>query len=278
MSERILIAGCGRLGARLGQTLAAAGHQVFGLRRFPASLPDGIEPVAANLLEDPLPAVLPSALDRVYYILTPPSYDDAGYQAAYVQGLSRLLPALQTTGSGQARLIFVSSTGVYGQSGGEWVDEHSPTQPTRFSGQRLLEAESFAATHGGESISVRFSGIYGPDRDALVRRVRRGGACSDQPPRYTNRIHEDDCVGVLGHLGTLPSPAPVYVATDNHPCTQCEIMDWMAAALGCPTPPREGGDNAGRRCSNQRLVASGYRFRHPDYRSGYAYLRDRSGV
>ena len=238
MSERILIAGCGRLGTRLGLALASAGHQVTGLRRHPTALPAAIAPCRADLLaDDNLAGRLPGGLDRVYAILTPDSYDDEGYRRTFVVGMERLCRALQASGNDRARLVFVSSTGVYGQEDGAWVDESSPTTPARFSGRRLLEAEAMAATHPGGAVIVRFAGIYGPGREALLRRVSRGAPCQADPPRYTNRIHEDDCVGVLAHVGALSDPAPVYIGVDDAPCPQCEIMDWLAAEMGLPAPP-----------------------------------------
>jgi nucleoside-diphosphate-sugar epimerase len=277
--KRILIAGCGRLGTRLGTALDQAGAEVHGLRRHPRHLPAGITPLAADLLADPdLSDRLPPGLDQVYYILTPQTTDDAGYKAAFVTGLTRLLEALSASGNARARVIFVSSTGVYGQDQGEWVDEASVTEPTRFSGRRLLEAETCLRRHPGVSVVVRFAGIYGPERDSLVRRVRSGRPCTEPPPRYTNRIHEDDCIGVLTHVGQLAAPAPLYIGVDDAPCTQCEVMDWLASALGQQPPRRTpGGTQSGRRCLNQRLRASGYRFRYPSYRQGYQRLV-RAGV
>ncbi|TVO62425.1 SDR family oxidoreductase [Spiribacter vilamensis] len=271
--RRILIAGCGRIGTRLGLQLASAGHTVFGLRRRPDALPAAITPCAADLghgadLADRLPA----ALDRVYVILTPPQYDDDGYRETYVEGLKNLVDALQASGSGDARLVFVSSTGVYGENAGAWVDETTLPQPTRFSGVRLLEAEAVAASHPGGHVIVRFAGIYGPGRDALLRRIEAGTTCPDNPPRYTNRIHEDDCVGVLDYVGGMDRPSTLYIGVDDRPCSQCEIMDWLAAEMGVAPPERITGDAGGRRCSNERLRASGYRLRYPDYRSGYPSL------
>ncbi len=214
----------------------------------------------------------------MYYILTPSQYDDAGYRDAYVTGLARLLDALPATDSAGARLIFVSSTGVYGQDAGEWVDETSPTNPARFSGRRLLEGERLAASHRGGHVVVRFAGIYGAGRDALIRRVRAGKPCAHHPARYTNRIHEADCVAILRHLGQLPAPADTYIGSDSAPCTQCEVMDWLAGQLGCPRPPRATGASAGRRCRNARLLASGYTLLYPDYRRGYSGALSRTSV
>ncbi len=275
MNERILIAGCGRIGTRLGLQLAEQAMTVYGLRRSARPLPPTITPIRANVAEDrDLADKLPSALDRVYIILTPDQYDDDGYKRSYVDGSARLVEALRASGNAHCRVIFVSSTGVYEQSDGQWVDEESPTQPTRFSGQRLLEAEAIAATHAGEAISVRFGGIYGPGREALLRRVRNGGSCQAEPPLYTNRIHEDDCVDILAHLGGLPNPKAVYIGVDSAPVSQCEVMDWLAAQLNQGSVERRTGEagSSGKRCSNRRLLASGYALRFPDYRAGYSAL------
>ena len=273
MKERILIAGCGRLGTRLGVRLAAAGHHVFGLRRRCDALPSAIVPCPADLASTrELSSRLPQRLDRIYFIMTPDQYDDAGYRAAYVTSLEHLLGALPDRHSHNARLVMVSSTGVYGQDDGSWVDEASPTRPARFSWVRLLVAEALAHRHHGPSTVVRVGGIYRAGREAFLRKVRRGDACQARPPRFTNRIHEDDCIGVLGHLGGLPEPPPVVIGVDDDPATQCEVMTWLARRLALPAPDHVSGDSAGRRCSNRLLRQSGYELIYPDFRAGYSAL------
>lgn len=271
--KRILIAGYGRIGQRLGKQLTRAGHTVFGLRRTGSAEHSDIPIIQADLQQaNALRTKLPSPIDQVYYILTPTEYTDRGYQQAYVDGLSHLLGAISANPGPLPRVMFVSSTSVYGQTAGEWVDESSETQPQRFSGKRLLQAEQLANDYSGEFVSIRFSGIYGPGREQLLKRVQSGGACQAQPPLYTNRIHEADCVGVLEHIGQLAVPAPCYLASDSTPVTQCEIMHWLAEQLGAPAPEPSHGESAGRRCSNKRLNASGYRWIYPDFRSGYQSL------
>lgn len=273
--SRVLIAGCGRIGTRLGLELASGGDTVWGLRRRDEPLPQPLIALQADL-GDPatLRGRLPDA-GLVYYIATPDRRDDAGYHQAYVQGLAHLIDALPATGPASPRLVFVSSTAVYGQCHGEWVDEGSPTAPTDFSGRRLLEAETLLRHAPVEAVSVRFGGIYGPGRERMIRRIRAGEPCAAEPEPYTNRIHEDDCIGVLAHLGRLSKPAARYLAVDDAPCTECELMDWLAERLERPRPPRaraEGARGAGKRCRNDRLKASGYRLRYPTYREGYAAM------
>ncbi len=276
MNQRILMAGCGRIGSRLAHALTQQGNTVYGLHRSAERpLPKGVIPIIADLVaSDDLADRLPTTLDVVYVILTPDQYDDAGYESTYVRGTAALIRALAASGNTQARLVFVSSTGVYGQNQGEWIDETSPTQPSRFSGRRLLEAESIAAQHPGTHSIIRFGGIYGPGREALLHRVARGEACQDNPPLYTNRIHEDDCIGILEHLGAIEQPANVYIGVDNEPASQCEIMTWLADQMGVEPPPRQTVEagQSGKRCRNQRLIDSGYRLRFPNYRAGYRPL------
>ena len=276
---RILIAGCGYVGTRLGEELAADGHPVFGLRREPHGLPPEIHPVAADLGEPAALAALPPA-ELVVYAASASGRSEESYRRAYVDGLRNLLGALD--GRGVRRLVFVSSTGVYGQEGGEWVDETTPCEPRHFSGRILLEAEALALGAPFAAIVVRFGGIYGPARTRLVEAVRAGTAtCTDDPPLWTNRIHRDDCAGVLRHLLALERPEPLYVGVDDEPASQCDVYRWIARRLGVPGPKVEaaaGETRYGRRsnkwCGNRRLRASGYAFRYPTFREGYGALID----
>lgn len=271
---QVLIAGCGDVGTALGVRLAAAGHAVWGLRREPAGLPAAIAPIRADLTRPETLTRLPAGLDAVCYLAAADGFAEAAYRAAYVDGLGNLLAAL--AGRPVRRLIFVSSTAVYGQGQGEWVDERSPTEPGGFSGTCLLEGERLALGGPFSALVLRLGGIYGPGRTRLIDAVRRGAPCAHDPPRYTNRIHRDDCAGALAHLLELAAPQAVYLGVDHAPAPECEVMDWLAEALGLPRPPRGDGPGGGspqrgnKRCRNDLLAASGYRFRYPTYRDGYA--------
>jgi nucleoside-diphosphate-sugar epimerase len=279
--ERILIAGCGYVGTALGRRLAASDDEVWGLRRSPGGLPPEIRPLAADLGELDSLAGLPPGLDVVIYAASAAGPTDDAYRAAYVDGLANLIQALVAGGQRPRRLLFTSSTAVYGQVGGEWVDEGSPTRPKAFSGRRLLEAEAVAAAAPFPAVVLRLAGIYGPGRTWLIDAVRRGEArCDDGPPIYTNRIHRDDAAGALAHLIALPEPDPLYLGVDCEPAERCEVLRWLAARLGAPPPaigpaetagggPRRGGN---KRCSNARLLASGYRFTYPSFRQGYGAM------
>ncbi len=273
----ILIMGCGDLGCAVGDRLAADGHDVWGLRRRPEQIPEPIQPLAGNFsVADRLPE-LPPALDTVYFIATSGEFTEAAYRRAYVDGLRNTLAALERARQHPRRIVFVSSTSVFGADDGRWVDETSPAEPTRFSGRYLLEAEQLLAASPFAGVVVRFGGIYGPGREYHLRKVREGVRGQHEAPVWTNRIHREDCVGLLTHLFHLDNPEPLYLGVDDEPALRHELLGWLAQAMGIDpqsAPPMPAGETRGKRCRNERLHASGYRLQYPDYRVGYRALLD----
>lgn len=273
---RVLIAGCGYVGEALGERLLADDHEVWGLRRNPRSLTTGIESIAADLAQPEDLANLPARIDFVFYLVSPSGSEDALYRHAYVDGLRGLIGALHRSGQ-KPRMLFASSTAVYRQYGGEWVDESSETAPGHWSGKRLLEGEQIALQALPSSTVVRFGGIYGPRRTQLIDRVRSGRAAyRAKPPQYTNRIHRDDCAGALRHLMNLENPGSIYLAVDNEPAEERVVLLWLAGVMGSPEPREAEKVRASKRprgnkrCRNARLVQSGYTFRYPTFREGYS--------
>ena len=265
--KKLLIAGCGDLGIRLAARLLPASWSVHGLRRRVDPLPPVIQPIVADLLDPATLAQAADGWDAVIYQATPGERSPEAYRATYLTGLENLLAVVRTR-----RLIFVSSTAVYGQDQGEWVDENSSTEPQGFAGRLLLEAEQLARARDG--LIVRFSGIYGPGRDYLIRRLKAGLArCRRDPPQWTNRIHSEDCAAVLAHLLQLESPQPVYCASDSRPAPRCEVLGWLAERLSLPQPlADDAACGLGKRVANDRLTSSGFTFQYPDYQSGYRTL------
>lgn len=277
---RVLIAGCGDVGSALGVMLHQAGFEVWGLKRNPAGLPRGISGIAANLIDPASLEKLPPRLDYVVYTAAAGGYSEDRYRAAYADGIDNLLNALQRQGQQLQRIVFTSSTSVYAQHQGEWVDETSPAEASTFAGRCLRQGEALLWQGPYPAIVIRFGGIYGPGRTRLLDNLRRGTAtCVDDPPLYTNRIHRDDCAAALKHLLELPAPEPLYLGVDDEPARQCEVLSWLAQRLGVPGPtvvPRASAEaaamRANKRCRNHRLRASGFRFCYPSYREGYEAL------
>lgn len=269
---KILIVGCGDVGSRLASLLAEQGHEVYGLRRSKLDIP-GVQALTADVTKaDSL--IFPVGLDYVFVILAPGEYGEESYRRVYLEGTRNVLDRLQ--GQNPRRIFWVSSSGVYGQESGEWVDESSPADPAGPTSRVLRETEKLFDAVPWPATIVRFAGIYGPGRLRLLDWVRQGKPVQAEPPAWTNRIHVDDCAGILAFLfvrdlaGT--NLASVYIGTDDHPAPQHEVLDWMAGRMGLPCVAHESRPGAGsnKRLSNQRISALGYVFRFPDYQSGYA--------
>jgi len=281
--KQALIAGCGYVGAELARRLVAGGNvEVFGLRRRPESLPAGVRSIACDL-GDPRAtalalAVLPAALDAVVYAVGADAHTEVAYESAYLRSLGNLMDTLDARGSAPNRLIVVSSTAVYGQNDGEWVDEGSLTEPTEFAGRILLRSEALACSRGASSVVVRFGGIYGPGRHRFVESVRSGAIRLANGIEFTNRVHRDDCAEILRHLLMLPRPEAVYIGVDNEPADRRVVAEWMAKRLGSDLPSPAAIVDArphGKRCSNRRLRESGYQFLYPSFREGYGLAMPR---
>lgn len=267
----VLLAGCGSIGAALGIQLQTAGFSVIGLRRSAVAMPFPM--LQADFTQPLDPALFSQPIHYVVHTATPSERSDAGYEKAYPGSVRHLLTALHH--HPLRRYFFVSSTAVYAQDAGEWVDETSITAPLNFNGTRMLEAEQLLVNSGVPATCVRFGGIYGQGRNYLIRRVQNGAEVQSHPPSYTNRIHQDDCVGVLQFLlekneagATLE---PIYLGVDDDPASEETVCRWLAQQLNAPEPilKTAPGASQNKRCSNARLRQLGYPFLYPDFRSGY---------
>ena len=275
--SRVLIAGCGYVGTRLAGLLDGQGHKVWGLRRSPGPFPGGVQTLRADLGDPRTLDALPSDLDYVFYTAGASEYCAAAYEVAYVAGIRNLLAALEARGQKTRRILFTSSTAVYAQRDGEWVDEDSPTEPPTFSGKTMLEAEGLLEASPFGTVTLRLGGIYGPERTELIDRVRRGEAKREKTDRYLNLIHLEDIVGALVHMMSVDEPDAVYVAVDSDPQPRNQLLCWIAQQLGLADPPVATQSNSrrpprNRRCSNARLRASGYVFKYPSCLEGYSEL------
>lgn len=197
----VLIVGCGDVGGRLARQLLGAGWSVSGLRRNISALPEGVTGIAGDLETGLCPADWPvEAPDYLVYSVAASQHDEAGYRSAYVEGLRNVLGWLSDRGQRPRRILFVSSSSVFAQQNGEWIDETSETAPREYSGRVMLEAERLALDSGLPASIVRLTGIYGPGREWLLSQVRQGYRVAEEPPLYGNRIHAEDAAGLLAFL------------------------------------------------------------------------------
>lgn len=271
---KILIVGCGDIGGEVAKRLAEAGHQVTGLKRHPPEQVDNINYVAADITVSSQLQNLSKDFDFVFFILSPTGRTEESYRAIYATGLDNLLNHFANAKQ-SPRWFFTSSTSVYAQSQGEWVDENSITQPENVNSQLIKEAEQKIISANPENIVVRFSGIYGEGREYLLRLTQQIPAIQKNPPYFSNRIHRRDCVEILLFLLQQQLNGRVleqcYLASDDEPAPIWDVMTWLAKQICCQPPTIKTSDTNGmnKRCNNQRLKNLGYQFQYPSYKVGY---------
>ena len=274
---KILIVGSGDIGGGLALELAAEGHQVWGMRRSEQAVGAGVTTITADVAEvESLIGTIPEALDYLLYSVASPDFSEEGYDKYYVSGMRHILALLKQVGAQPKRIFFVSSTSVYPHHDGSWVDETSVTEPSAFSGRKMLEAEQVLLGSDFASTVVRFSGIYGPGRTRLIKQAQGGGHCDPEPDMWTNRIHRDDCIGALKFLleqdmqGTPLDD--LYLGTDPEPTPLFAILEWLKERIGDVEPDHDVPNvsrRGSKRCSSERLQALGYRFKYAGYQQGY---------
>ncbi len=210
--------------------------------------------------------------------ITADSFNPVAYEESYVEGLRNVLSALAQQ-SEPPLVLFASSTSVYGQNDGSWVDESSETLPAGFSGKTMLRAEALLHDYPGDATAIRFGGIYGRSAGRLVQRLNDGQIYPAAPVLYSNRIHYRDCASIFTHLiqhASTQQLSDCYLAVDHQPTPLHEVMRWLAIRMGLDIQTLEetaastrGGN---KRCRNARLVATGFRFAYPDFTAGFTPL------
>jgi nucleoside-diphosphate-sugar epimerase len=314
--QKLLLLGFGDIAKRLASHLQKKGfgdYEITGIRRSVDSYA-GVRVRQVDASDNAaMLAVTRENFDVIVITMTPDEMSDSGYQRAYVEPVQTLITALQKNTLSPQLIIFVSSSSVYGQHNNEWVNECSETCPTSFSGRRLLEAEKLLMNSPYTSSIVRFSGIYGVGRQRLIEQVRVGNVAKKVPVTYSNRIHSDDCAGVIAHIMARHKQAQnidtLYLATDCQPSALADVKHWLGVQLGLvsdhftsesidvgsvnsntvdsntvdfnaedskPVSFKIGAKTlrGGKRCSNERLLASGYQFLYPTFKEGYKMVLD----
>jgi nucleoside-diphosphate-sugar epimerase len=291
---RVLIVGCGYVGLPLGAELVRQGHKVFGVRRSGVGSEEltdaGLTPLTADITRPGDLARLPAPFDWVVNTVSSTKGGVEEYRQVYLNGMRNLIDWLAPTPV--KRFVFTSSTSVYGQTDGSFVDETSPTAPDSPTSQVLVETERLlleaADARRFPAIILRVAGIYGPARGHLfLQYLRNEARLSGQGERVINMIHRDDVVGAIvaalehGRLGAI------YSLADDEPIDQLAFFRWLSGTLGKELPPTvlAGPDTRRKRgltckrVSNRKLKADlGYRFKYPTFRQGYAAEIQRLGL
>lgn len=275
--RRIAIIGCGYVGCALGDALVRAGHDVIGTTIVPQRASEiaalGITPLVVEHAQTDRLHTLLSDRGAVYLTLAA-GRRRRDYREVYLEGMKNLLRAVK--GTPVRRIIYTSSTQVYAQDDGSWVDESSPTEPQTENGRVLLATEQalLDGTRAEQSgypapirgTVVRLGGIHGPGRDLTERiRAAAGQECSDGNC-YVNLIHRDDIVTALVRLLDVPYGG-ILNLTDDAPVKRRELYDRIIAAAGLPPVRWTSGDASpklGKRVRNTLIKRTlGLTLRYP---------------
>ena len=264
-----LIIGCGYVGRRAAARWLEQGKRVVGLTRRHAESFEtaGIVPVTGDILEPNSLKNLPAA-ETVLYAVGRDRSSGSSMREVYVTGLNNVLNTLPKS----SRFIYISSTGVYGQSHDELVDEQSQTDPMEESGQIVLEAEQLLLSQRPEAIILRFSGIYGPGRLLRQQALLRGEPLVADANRWLNLIHVDDGVEAVLAAEVQGTPGEKYLIADDMPVSRRDFYTLLAELLQAPPARfehRAEPEMPHRRVNNAKAKQMlGWKLRYPTYREG----------
>jgi nucleoside-diphosphate-sugar epimerase len=260
-TRKAFVFGCGYLGLPVARKLIATGWQVYTLtrshRRAKMLRELGLDTFVGDWTDSRVAAGLPS-VERVLFAV---GYDRGTRRSrheVYVEGLRNVLPTVAP----DAAVVYISTTGVYHQTGGVWVDENSPTRPRREGGRAHLRAEQLLMRFRqqrhdpGRSVVLRLAGIYGPGRVPSLEPIRRGAAIAVDPQSYLNLIHVEDAARCVHAAWQHPQADGVYAIADGHPVLRRDYYGTLARLLGAPEPRFEtaGPGGASRRAEGSKRV------------------------
>lgn len=281
---RVLIVGCGYVGVAVGAALAAAGHEVFGVRRSnenEALLKSaGIHPLVADVSRRESLDALPHPFDWVVNTVASNHGGVDDYRRIYFEGTRNLVDCFSATLP--KKFVYTSSTGVYGQNDGSLVKEDAATEPATDTAQVLVETEKLllaAAQRKFPAVVLRVAGIYGPGRGHFFQQYLRNEAkIVGKGDRLLNMVHRDDVAGAIVAALKNGRPGEVYNVVDDEPVAQIHFFRWLSETLGKwmpPSVPEEQDPQRKRAVTNKKVsnrklkMELGYQFKYPTFRQGY---------
>lgn len=260
MPLSLAIIGAGDLGMRVAGLRAALGDSVYAIRRRQVPMPDGVQSVIGDMHQIESLQRLPKNPDVMLFCATPDERTEQSYRHTFLEGLRKATQALQPK-----RIFFISSTAVYAQNNGQWVDEKSAVNPVRFNGRVLREAELLCLETSGNTV-LRLSGLTGPGRSMLINKALLGEAIENT---WTNRIHIDDAASAISFLMNLNQIPSVINVTDDLPALQIDVVNWIRSKQQLPELQRSESEASGKKISNARLKALGWVPKYPSYKEIY---------
>jgi len=270
---RVLQIGCGGLGTLIARATLAERHDLTIVRRSSLPVPAGAQAIYLDVVaEENLAALTALQPEILLYCLAP--VEGQSYQQTYVDGLRHVLANVAI--ASLKHVFFISSTGIYGEDQGEWINDDTPAVPTDEGGRVMLAAEQLLAQLPCGHTALRVSGIYGSQRLYLLRLLQNSARWPTQV-HWTNRMHELDVAAAVVHFyqqvidgAVLPAHC---IVSDGVPAMQHEVLQWLAAQQQVPAPPTPPlQPQSGKRIRNQYLQQTGFKLQFTDYRAGYAAI------
>jgi nucleoside-diphosphate-sugar epimerase len=274
-----LIVGFGYLGTRVAPLWTNAGDVVYATTRradrFAAIEAAGCRPVLWDVLAPAGEGAIGglARVDTVLYCVGFDRRQGREMRDVYVDGLSATLDRLPPFG----RLLYISSTGVFGDAAGEWIDEQSPPAPIDPAGEVCLEAERLlqrrAAEMNWDVVVFRLAGIYGPGRMIGLESLREGRPIAGDPTSHLNLIHVEDAANVVAAAADRPDANGCYIVADGRPVQRRDFYEYSAQQIGAPPPMFDGsaarrGRGDRRLCSDRMKRELSATLRYPDFRAG----------
>lgn len=265
----ILLVGLGDLGSAIAKQALQTGIAVSAMRRQAKGL------AGVKLLQHDTTTAWPSisgSFSDLVLCIAPDDSSDSAYQKAYLTIAEQASCWLKQ--QPQAPHVWlVSSTSVYGQQLGEWVDENSPRLPARSSAKILVAAEDFWLQSGLPCTMLRPAGIYGPGREMLLRIAKTGQQIIESQPVYTNRIEISDCARAIVHLIQRRqrgiAVANAYNLCDLSPARYGDVINFLQQQLQVKAGSAQHLNRGSKRVSARRLQQTDFNWHYPDYKAGY---------
>ena len=275
---RTLIIGCGYVGEALGQRLIALGHTVTGVRRESADNDRlaklGIRPLNLDITQSDSLDALAEPFDHIVVAVSSSRGGREAHQRVFGAGIVNVCAWLKTHTA--RSVVFISSTSVYRQTEGEWVDEKSHTAMDTATSKTLRNAEDQIASVVSPVTILRSSGIYGPGRGYLFQQFMNGAATIEGTgERFLNMVHRDDLAKAI--IRSFDGNGGTFNITDDEPVSQLNFFEWLSVRTNRPLPPfapepdpstrKRGITN--KRVSNKRFKeALGFEYTYPTFREG----------
>ncbi len=281
MPRRFFLFGLGFSGRAIARALVDQGWQVFATNRSGQKV-DGLDGVDIHRFSRQHP-LAPHVLAGVTHVLSSVPPDDIGDPVLDMMG--SVLAAMPVRWAG-----YLSTTGIYGDRGGDWVDETSDPRPDLDRSKRRLDAETRWLISGLPSHVFRLAGIYGPGRSAIDTARRGEARLVDKPGQVFSRIHVDDIANTILASMERPNPGAIYNVCDDEPTSPVDVTRHACALLGVVPPPLVPWDRArenlspmalsfyadNKRVRNDRIKRElGVKLRYPSYRQGLAAILEK---